>query len=215
MKVIPREVRRITYSAKIRELKKRLALSPDQRSLVIGSVLGDGYLEPNWSRTNYRLKVQHSAQQKDYVLWKHSLLSDWALTEPKEQLVNCSIRFRTISHPELTKFRELFYRGNKKIIPEDIAKLLDPFALAVWFMDDGGKLTGKGRLRGYYLNTQSFSENQNKVLVKALSEKLGIKGVSVQANHGYKRLFIGAYGRNRLRELIDPHVIPTMRYKLS
>lgn len=214
MKVIPREVRRITYSAEIRDLKKRLALNPEQKSLVIGSVLGDGYLEPNWSQANYRLKVQHSVKQRDYVLWKYSLLSDWVLTEPKEQLVNHSIRFRTISHPELTKFRKLFYRGSKKIVPENIAEHLDPLALAVWFMDDGDKSTHGSKTDGYHINTQSFSSSENQFLLTVLKEKFGING-TVQSNNGYKRLYVLSRSKDLFKNIVAPHVLPEMQYKLG
>ena len=213
MKVIPREVRRITYSAKIRDLKKRLALNPDQQSLIVGSVLGDGYLEPNWSKTNYRLKIQHSIKQKDYVLWKHALLSEWVITEPKEQKVNHSIRFRTISHPELTEFRELFYRGNKKIIPEDVSKYLNPLALAVWFMDDGDR-AAHDKTDGYHINTQSFSESENHFLLSVLREKFGIDG-TVQNNNGYKRLYVVSKSKDLFRAIVAPYILPAMQYKLG
>lgn len=214
MKVIPREVRRITYSAKIRDLKTRLTLSPDQKSLVIGSLLGDGYLEPNWSKTNYRLKVQHSVAQRDYVLWKHSLLSDWVLTEPKGQLVNHSIRFRTISHPELTKFRELFYSGNEKIVPEDIVDYLDPLALAVWFMDDGNVKRWNGQPGAFHLNSQSFSLADNKVLARALLNRYKLRA-SLENNHGYTRLYIGKSYVDRFAKIVRTYVISSMSYKLS
>lgn len=214
MKVIPREVRRITYSAKIRDLKKRLTLSPDQKSLVVGSVLGDGYLEPNWSQTNYRLKIQHSVQQRDYVLWKYSLLSDWVLTKPKEQLVNQSMRFRTISHPELTRFRELFYLGNKKIIPKDISRYLDPLALAVWFMDDGNVKLWKGKPCAFHLNSQSFSLADNKVLAGALWDRYRLSA-SLEKNHSYTRLYLGKSSVDKFAKIISGNMIASMSYKLG
>ena len=59
MKAIPREAGRITYSTDIRNLKK-LRITDIQKAVVIGSILGDGNLNSNWSNTNYRLKISHS-----------------------------------------------------------------------------------------------------------------------------------------------------------
>ena len=49
MEVIPRETRKITYSTEIRNLIKKLTLNDHQMAVLIGTILGDGHLEPNWS----------------------------------------------------------------------------------------------------------------------------------------------------------------------
>src|SRR3990167_2659959 len=69
MKVIPREARRITYSSEIRNLKS-LPFDKRQLAVIVGSILGDGCLMSNWSRTNYRLQIRHSVDKKDYLIWK-------------------------------------------------------------------------------------------------------------------------------------------------
>ena len=99
MEIIPREARRITYSTQIRDLKKTLHLSYFQKSVIIGSILGDGHFSENWSKTNYRLEVIQSCKQADYVMWKHNILKDWVLSKPNYRKNNNSVRFRTISHP--------------------------------------------------------------------------------------------------------------------
>ena len=67
MKVIPREAGRVTYSTEIRDLKK-IGFDEYQRAVIIGSILGDGCLCENWSKTNYRLLIMHSVDQKEYIL---------------------------------------------------------------------------------------------------------------------------------------------------
>ena len=147
--VIPREAGRITYSTNVRKLKN-LPLSHVQRSVVIGSILGDGNLSRNWSGTNYRLKVNHSVKQKRYVLWKYGILRDFVLTKGREYKKTKSISFRTISHKDLTEFQKLFYPDGKKVVPKNISSLItDPMVLAVWFMDDGNIRKVKDKVYGY------------------------------------------------------------------
>ena len=216
MKVIPREARKITNSnsRELRELRKTLSLNQQQYSIIIGAILGDGYLEPNQAQTNYRLKIQHSIHQKAYVLWKHKMLGDWVLSAPHEQLVNRSLRFRTVSHPAITHLRSIFYRDAKKIVPNNIVNYLDALVLAVWFMDDGNALKWKEKITGYHINTQSFSEDEHRILIHALKSKFCLDAV-IQNNNGYKRLYIRAKDRDAFRSIIIPYVLPSMRYKLD
>jgi hypothetical protein len=111
---IPREAGRITYSAEIRNLKTRLRLNERQKAVLVGGLLGDSHLAENWSKTNYRLKIGQSKEQEEYVLWKYRMFRDWVLTEPKTHVSTNSVRFGTISHPELTYFHNIFYTGRKK-----------------------------------------------------------------------------------------------------
>lgn len=212
-KAIPREARRITYSTEIRDIKKRLTLSEYQKAVVIGIILGDGNLSKNWSGTNYRLTVSHSIKQKDYLFWKYNVLKEWILTEPRYYEKHQSITFRTISHPELTVLRNIFYRNNKKIIPENIKDFLEnPMTIAVWFMDDGNIRKNSGKIYGYYLNTQSFTKKENIILANIFKDNFGIKCLVIK-NHEKYRLYVSS-DREKFFHLIKEFLIKSMKYKL-
>lgn len=211
--VIPREAGRITYSTEIRNLKKRLSLNDHQRALVIGSILGDGNLSPNWSNTNYRLGIGHSIKQKDYLTWKYGLLKDWVLSEPRYYEKAQSLSFRTISHQLLTDLYKKFYKDGKKVIPEDIKDLFNSETIAVWFMDDGNIRKNNGKIYGYYLNTQSFSREENNYLSQVFQDKYNIKPLVIRNKNSY-RLYIGV-DRNKFRDIVKDFIIPSMRYKLE
>src|SRR3989344_611605 len=215
MKTIPREARRVTYSSKIRVLKT-IPFNEVQRAIIAGCVLGDGYLESNWSKTNYRLNLSHSSEQKEYLLWKISIFRKWIISEPYYHKGTNSFRARTISHPELTLLRQVFYRDGKKTITDGVLKFLNnPQVIAVWFMDDGNVVRTKhdNHIHVYHLNTQSFSENENEILKCALNKIYGLK-CTVQNNHGYCRIFIRAQSREKFRTIIGGFIVPSMRYKL-
>ena len=132
MKVIPREAGRITYSTDIRNLKNRIKITDVQKAVVIGSILGDGNLSGNWSKTNYRLKISHSVKQRAYLWWKYEILKDFILTKPQVYEKTKSVSFRTISHNEFTEFYKLFYPLGKKVIPQNIEELIkNPITIAI------------------------------------------------------------------------------------
>jgi len=126
MKVIPREVVKrkhaASWSKEIREMRHKLQLTSLQKSFLVGTILGDGCLTANVGKKNFRLQVEQSAKQKDYVWCKYQIFREWVLMEPKFQPKNRSWRFRTISHPDLNEFHQLFYQGKKKIVPKILGK---------------------------------------------------------------------------------------------
>ncbi|OHA26448.1 MAG: hypothetical protein A3C06_02615 [Candidatus Taylorbacteria bacterium RIFCSPHIGHO2_02_FULL_46_13] len=215
MKVIPREAGRVTYSTEIRELKTQL-FDEEQVAILVGNILGDGCLCENWSKTNFRMIISHSIDAKNYLQWKYKKLKKWILTKPRFYERNNSLTIRTISHPELTKLRNVFYEEKRKIVPKSIVDYLqNPLIIAVWFMDDGNAVIRNGKLCGYHINSQSFDWEENKLLAKALEDLHGIKSV-IERNHNKPRLAIWRKdSRLKLRNLIKPYILEDMKYKLG
>lgn len=194
---------------------KRIVLDEYQKAVIVGSILGDAYLEKNWSKSNSRLGIRHSKNQEQYVQWMYEVLRPLVLTPPQHYERTHSVWFRTISHPELSQLHEIFYPDGKKIVPKGIAEYLsNPVTMATWFMDDGNRILRKRKIGGYHINTQSFSEEENTILAQTLENVYNIR-CSVERNKGYYRLAI--YQRESwvaFESLVYAHVIPSMRYKL-
>src|SRR3989344_7018783 len=209
-KVIPRESKRITYSSAIRALKL-VPFTPEQLSIVKGSLLGDGCLHTGWPGTskNFVFSKMHSIKQKEYIYWVYEKLQPFVRKVPRPYEPTQSIRLRTISHSALTELMSVFYRDGKKVLPSTIDEIItDSLALAVWFMDDGNVINRYGVFGGYHLNTQSFSLDENGKIAKILEEMHGIHA-NLERNHGYVRLSImRKESREKFRELIQKHVIP-------
>ncbi len=181
------------------------SLSKVQEQIVLGSILGDGYLR---RKLNAHLEITHSVKQKEYVDWKYLFLKDIVITPPKTYKGNkgrVGYRFYTKSMPELTILYSKFYRNGKKIIPKGIN--LSPLSLAVWYMDDGSKSRNAG-----YLNCQQFdSESQSNLL--CILEDFGIKA-KLHKDKIYKRIYISSLDMLILTNLIKQFIVPSMRYKL-
>ncbi len=214
MEVIPREVeikRPNTWSREIRELQKRLKLNSLQKEVLVGSLLGDGHLAPNAYGKNYRFQVVHMKEHKSYVDYKYEIFKDWCISEPQFQEINNSWRFRTISHPILTEFHRLFYRGARKILPNDLNKILDsPITLAIWFMDDGS--VGPRR-RGLTLNTQNFTKEENERLINHFANKFHYR-VSLHRDKKSWRLYIFPESSLEFKKRIKKFILPEFKYKL-
>lgn len=197
-------------------------LSNEQRSFLIGTMLGDGSLELAHTGMNARLHVEHTVDQVDYVIWKHHLIKPF-VTGPvkyreRSRKGNKSIMcgFRTVSHPIFTDLHRMFYDAGVKVVTNEIARELTPMALAVWLMDDGSK-NGNSTI----FCTHSFTRPELERLQSELSGKFKINTTLQAAGHrkGSNQKMYNIYvlknSMERLVELLRPYVIEPMQYKLE
>jgi hypothetical protein len=185
------------------------SLNQLQKSFLIGTLLGDGYIRQVKGRRDAFLEVNHSITQKEYVLWKYRILKNLTRTGPKSRNGNgtrVAYRFFTKQHPEFTKTMDLFYRNKKKCIPDLI---LDPISLAVWFMDDGSRCSKEN----VYLNTQQFSKDDQYKLLRIL-EQMGLNG-TLNKDKKYYRIRFKTSSIPKLFRIIKKHIIPSMKYKIG
>lgn len=60
------------------------SLTKFQKSLIIGTILGDGYLRIVPGRENAFLEINHSFSQKEYVDWKFEKLKNICISKTKK-----------------------------------------------------------------------------------------------------------------------------------
>lgn len=212
MKTIPREQRKVnthTNSRYLRELRQNISLSEVQKSVLMGALMGDGCIIPTASGKNYRLQVEQSNKQKEYLFWKYEVFKEFVITSPKYIAPSDSWRFRTISHKEFIWLRNVFYRNGKKILPKSLDFLLNSLVLAVWFMDDGGRV-GSGCL----LNIQNFTDSEAFRLQEFFRKRLKIPA-TLHRNKGKFRLYIPAYYQSRWKDYLGCNFRSEFGYKLS
>ena len=180
-----------------------------QKSIIIGSVLGDGSLRKTQNRCNALLEINHSFSSKEYVDWKYEHLKNLVITPPKKRKNNgkrIAYRFTTRSLPEITQFYNKFYKNNNKIIFENI--VLDPLVMAVWFMDDGNKT-----YNALYLNTQQFDLDSQYELINQLFNQWGIES-TLNKDKIYFRIRIRTSSTPKFKKIIQSFVLPMFYYKL-
>jgi hypothetical protein len=185
--------------------------------LLIGSVLGDGYFcKISGFAKNSRLSIAHSEKQKDYIIYKRSLLEKHNLAG-KLQISNkfdsrlknknwIEYRFKSLTHPIFSQFRNNWYINNKKKLFLDDFNKINGLGLAIWFMDDGQCSTSS-----YQINTQSFLKEEILSMINILYLKFQIECTVDKTNV----LYIRTNSIDKFHYLIKPFMHPSMMYKLK
>lgn len=180
-------------------------LQADQVQIIVGSLLGDGTLLR--TTAGFCFRAHHGLGQKSLVDWKYGRLINLVRTRPR--VSGTGYYFRTVTHPAFGTMRNEFYVAARKVVPVNLLRMsLTPLALAVWIMDDGS--ADGGQLR---INTQSFTWDECQRLSALIFERFGIS-FTLNSDKGYPRLRCSAMSMPRLRQLVAPHLLPEMRYKL-
>lgn len=201
-------------------------MDKEQKALLIGLVLGDGYLnvrrDTRWkSAFHSSLKLVHSEKQKEYLEWKASLLQS-ILGGNKPKVTN----FNNSGYPgvRLTKSNKYFrvlkrylYVDGKKTIPRKALDRLTPKALAIWWMDDGCLYEKKrnGKTHGWELYLSTYlTDEENQVIIDYFKDRWD---VTWKPNHGKgkSRLRCSTKEGRKFLNIIREYVleVPCMAYK--
>lgn len=216
------------HSHAIAAQKRAVRLTPHQRNIIVGTLLGDGHLETQDRGRTFRLKIEHSSNQRAYVDWLYSELQPITGTAPREQTRVCrfpggsmkvlsSYGFATYSLGAFRFYAQQFYAGGKKAIPKLIRKMIHPVSLAIWYLDDG---SFKSNLhRTYIIHSHGYAKSD----LERMRETLLKFGVSTSLHRQNRtgivfwRIYVRSASAERFRELIAPILkqIPAMQYKLG
>nr|YP_009519117.1 hypothetical protein [Caulerpa verticillata]AYC65106.1 hypothetical protein [Caulerpa verticillata] len=191
-----------------------------EKSIILGTLLGDGFLQKRAHKA--RLRICHSFKQKQYVNWKYQqLIRLCNRTQPpkcKNVRLGVTYSFHTQSEKILSYYHTLFYRSNgfKKINNQLIDHITHPLSLAIWWLDDGNARIdcNAGRLA-----TCGFSLQEQKILQQLLFQNFHISTNivrnSIKKSQYY--LYIPSRHFSQLIDLIQIYVqqIPAMEYKLG
>ncbi len=198
-------------------------LGEQQLQLILGSLMGDGNLSPNRrGRSGTRFRMGHGARQAAYLDWKASLLGNIAHARTVNAKGAVFADFTPL--PELGELHEAVYFGDgKKHLSWDYLKSLTPFALAVWYMDDGGFTVrskgvqertagGTGRIE---ICVEAMSPGSRERLTRYLLDTHGLD-VKLRYRGARKQSVIqfSTSASEKFQKLVAPYVHPSMEYKL-
>ncbi|MDO8657294.1 MAG: LAGLIDADG endonuclease [Candidatus Levybacteria bacterium] len=194
-----------------------ISLSRDQKSILFGIILGDGYLQST-GKNNARLRLEHGYQQKEYLFWKieklHQLFQGKPVylerVHPLTKKTYKYWRHQSQSTPYLGKIRKLFYPEGKKMIPDNLEEYINPQMFAVWYMDDGYYYL---RDKCGYLYLGNVSEKEANVVSLAIFKKFNIQSKVKQKKKGFA-IYFPRTQVEKLKLLIKNHIIDYFNYKI-
>lgn len=197
-----------------------MKLTKKQRAILVGTLLGDAFLQKTGER-NARLRLEHGAAQKEYLFWKAGefprLFQGKPVfierTHPLTKRTYQYWRQQSNATPELGKWRKLFYPDGKKHIPAILPELLNqPIALAVWYMDDGYYYP---KDHNSYLYLGKVTEEEALVAVRAISKNFGVNARIYDKKQKGFALYFSPDEARKLHTIIRRHTLPLFQYKLS
>lgn len=200
----------------IRERKKNLRLSKRQRELIVGLLLGDGHLETQNNGRTYRLKVEHCAAQRDYLVWLAKEFQEWLQTDwyEKQRGTKVVYGFTTVSHPAFRFYAKQFYQEGKKRMPPLIKRLLSPLSLAIWFLDDGSAKSS--RHKSLVIHSLGYTRSDLMLAQEALMQ-LGVESSMHKQRNGSFRLYFPYKSARIIVDYVRPILVevPLFAYKVE
>lgn len=205
------------------------SLSQNELSVIMGGLLGDS----SYSKKDNNIIFSHSIKQKEYIEWKHNILSN--ISNPlhirnvgksiitNEDLFN--INFCTKNNKNLNveyKYIRsiIFDKNGKKTVNRKWLNMLTPLSLAIWWMDDGCLSVHKnknGSISRYgKLSTNSFSLEEQYIMKKYFKTVWDIDvKITPEKNKYFLRFTVP--NLKKLFSIIYEYVIevPSMIYKID
>lgn len=214
-----------------------MELTEEQKSILLALCIGDGCLrKPHPKSGNVQLEIGHSIKQEAYCIWKRDLIYSIFGGKKPPKIGYKEIKLKgydktyqacrfTKSHPYFTYLRNLLYPNNVKVMTREILDKLTLQGIAIWFMDDGSfyKKDNEDGTKSICfdlrISTDSFTKEENEIIVDYFKEKWGINFYVFQGHKERKEhsWIIRANKEATIKfiDLISPYVIPEMRYKIE
>lgn len=213
------------FHTKVKAINRIGPHNADVISVLMGSLLGDCYGSLR-NIEGYRFHFKQSIIHKDYLFWLYDFFfSRGYCSNLKPRIYTIKIynkkydaikmhyryEFNTFTFRSFSWIHKMFYKKGKKIINPKIEQYLTPLALAIWIMDDGGWAKP-----GVRIATNNYKLEEVQILV-AILKKLFDLNCTVQNIYipGQYSIYIKGESIIKLRKLIYPYIIPSMRYKLG
>jgi len=188
------------------------------KSLLIGSMLGDGGMLKYPRSARYQ--EGHCPEQLSYLEWKRAIWGEEWAPHPIYERNSFYVRedgvkvfyvsFFTRSHACLNYYYDLFYSFGErnKRFKSEVIELVDPFALAVWYMDDGSA--------GWWPSLAFGLDIDSKKTCHSILEKFGFNPIWIEGLRGSAGRFEirGEVAALKFLELVRPYIHLCMEYKL-
>ncbi len=210
------------HISNIRAINRIGPHNEDVLSVIIGSLLGDGYGNKR-SGEGVRICYRQSIKHKEYLFWLYTFFYNRGYTsnlQPRqyrrtikgvEGKVYYGYEFNTFTFRSFNWIHKMFYNNGRKVVPVNIYEYLTPLALAVWIMVDGGRAN-----YGIRIATNSFDLKEVELLNETIKSKYNLETTiqKIWIKNQYS-IYIKNQSVNDLKNIIGPYMHISMLHKLA
>lgn len=200
-----------------KQVRNMIELPPYQKSVILGLILSDGWLRfPSKTSKNVNLGLKQSLAHSDYIWFVFSILSHYCDNLPLYRLgkrgekSHWGIEIVTRALPCFTELHSIFYVDGVKIIPYNIYDILTPVALAQLIMGDGSV-----QRHGLIICTDYYKLIDVIRLMNVLIIRYRFECTLRFHTPTQPRIYIKEGSMPLLRQIVKPHMCPSMLYKIK
>jgi hypothetical protein len=198
--------------------RNRLKLSPRVKSIIVGLILSDGWLQKRY-HWNARLGLKQSIVNFEYLWFVYNELAYLcsSLPYPGKSIMRgktfFNVSFQSRQLKCLDEIFNLFYCKKGEIfyksIKFELFNYMDFIVLAHWIMGDGSK-----RQKGIILCTDSFTLDDIILLNNILIIKFCFNS-SIQREKSFYRIYINGKDFQKIKPYIEPFFCSSFLYKIQ
>lgn len=205
-------------------------MNKKDRGFLYGISLGDGCITKQDSNANYGLFIGHGPSQKGYLEHKaERLLSVFGgkavnirryvgfNKQTNKHYENYQLRK---THPYFNQMHKCLYPNGKKEFTRKALNYLTEEGLAYWLMDDGSGSVLKnkrGQFCGCNFRLSTYcSKAEADLIAEWFSEKFDLPvSFDRDTRNDLYSLRFTTTASKKLAGIVEPYIIPTMRYKIE
>lgn len=171
-----------------------------QLEFMVGCILGNGKLKKYGKKSSYFLFVEEN--NKDILLWKKLQIPNFVnVIESRNDKWN----FKTIAHNELNTLYNRLFLNNKLYISENIASLLTPLSMTVFFLDKGS--LQKNQTIKFQTSNYTKSDHENLQNILKVNFDINSKICTfIRNNIEYHYLLLNKRNSEIFMKLISPFI---------
>lgn len=203
----------LSLREKVVEEPMRLKLTPEQREVLTGLLLGGLQIKSDGKRRLHAIHYEFNEESRIHSIFKrhiydefHEWLGSYDVMVDSSGEIPSS--FTTISHSHFTFYADQFWSNGRPCIPKIIHRWLSPRVLAYWYMY-GGYRTSSGDI---LLRVKGSSEG-----VLSILKALKVKSLDCRVKKRGRVFWIGFLGDNATLfwKVVEPFILDELKELLK
>lgn len=190
--------------------------SIDRNCLLIGSLLGNSYLERD--RDGVRIVFIKCSDNIEYIVQFYNKFTDIIVGVNKpiiKKVISKNNKLFYYWKAEtyyLKSFKwlyEMFYKNDLKIVPLNLNNYLTAMALSAWYLDNTDRIFLNNK-QSYYLNVDNI-----KYLIKLLKNNFNLDTYCKIESQGKTVFYVENNSLDCLKKILNPFISTSLRHRLN